>query len=699
MTDHTRPRGGFGWRGVSGLVAAALLAAVLTLVPGTPATAEGSVSKQGTIGQGYFFVATDGGIFNYGDSDFFGSTGNIALNKPIVGAEKTPTGEGYWLVASDGGIFAFGDATFVGSAGDIALNKPIVAMAATPTGKGYWLFATDGGIFSYGDAAFFGSAGNIALNKPIVGADSTPSGKGYYLVASDGGIFNYGDAEFFGSAGNIPLNKPIVGMAALDDGQGYYLVATDGGIFSYGKFPESAPFFGSAGNIALNKPVVGMGLTASNQGYYLVASDGGIFSYGDAEFYGSAGNIVLNKPIVGMEVTPFTPTERAAQDFFVRLSGEKEVPGPGDSDASGAARLDFTDDELCYTLNVNNVDQLTGAHIHEGASGVAGPIVITLKVPDKNGASVACQDVDPALITRINANPQGFYVNVHNDAFPKGAARGQLKGHTGVAIATADAATPTLAKVIVFDTENIGAASVNRTVNTQGAPIVGFDFRPGTTDAYLLLTVGTVPTSSTDPTPSALVMQLVKSTIAGETTNVGTPFQMRLASAFGFDFNPVVDRIRVISDSGENLRLNQTVAADVTPVVDSDTTTAGEQRDGDIPAGFAGAAYTNNVAAAPSTALYDINYGNDTLFLQNSPNAGTVAPVGPLGTTDRPINLSKNFGFDIAPKSGTAFVAGQLEGSTNSVLLAVDLATGKATNLGQIDSAEAAGIQAFSVLF
>ncbi|MDQ1521630.1 MAG: hypothetical protein QOI55_2703, partial [Actinomycetota bacterium] len=60
---------------------------------------------------------------------------------------------GYWSVASDGGIFSFGDAAFHGSTGAIALTKPIVGMAATPSGAGYWLVASDGGIFSFGDAA------------------------------------------------------------------------------------------------------------------------------------------------------------------------------------------------------------------------------------------------------------------------------------------------------------------------------------------------------------------------------------------------------------------------------------------------------------------------------------------------------------------------------------------------------------------
>ncbi|MGH2688099.1 MAG: lamin tail domain-containing protein, partial [Actinomycetota bacterium] len=76
---------------------------------------------------------------------------------------------GYWFVASDGGVFAYGDAAFHGSTGSIALASPIVGMAATASGAGYWLVAADGGIFSFGDAEFLGSTGNTRLARPIVG--------------------------------------------------------------------------------------------------------------------------------------------------------------------------------------------------------------------------------------------------------------------------------------------------------------------------------------------------------------------------------------------------------------------------------------------------------------------------------------------------------------------------------------------------
>ena len=249
-----------------------------------------------TGAQGYWLDATDGGIFTYPNNAFYGSTGSLKLNKPMVGMAATPDGQGYWLVASDGGIFSYGDALFHGSRGGQPLNSPIVGMATTPNGKGYWLVASDGGIFTYGDANFFGSTGSIVLNKPVVGMASTPDGRGYWLVASDGGIFSYGDAAFYGSTGSLVLNKPVVGMAASATGLGYWLVASDGGIFSYG----DAQFYGSTGSLVLNKPVVGMAASPSGKGYWFVASDGGVFNYGDASFQGSAGSLHLNAPVVGM---------------------------------------------------------------------------------------------------------------------------------------------------------------------------------------------------------------------------------------------------------------------------------------------------------------------------------------------------------------------------------------------------------------
>ncbi len=260
-------------------------------IPGPP-----SAPPPAPPNSSYWLVASDGGIFTFGNAGFYGSAGGLPLVRPVVGMAPTASKAGYWLVASDGGIFSYGDAAFHGSMGGRRLNAPIVGMAATPDGGGYWEVASDGGIFSFGDASFYGSMGGKPLNAPIVGMATTRDGLGYWLVASDGGIFSFGDAAFHGSMGGTHLNKPVVGMAAAPDSLGYWMVASDGGIFDFG----DAAFFGSAGSLSLNRPIVGMAPTPGGSGYWLAGSDGGIFTYGAANFYGSEGGVTLNRPVVGV---------------------------------------------------------------------------------------------------------------------------------------------------------------------------------------------------------------------------------------------------------------------------------------------------------------------------------------------------------------------------------------------------------------
>ncbi len=260
----------------------------------SPSPSPSPTPTPGGAEQGYWMVASDGGVFAFGASEFFGSTGGVRLNQPIVGTAPTRNGRGYWMAAADGGIFAFGNADFLGSTGGTKLNQPIIGIAVTPTGAGYWLAARDGGIFAFGDASFHGSTGGLKLNSPIVGIAPTRTGEGYWLVAADGGVFAFGDAVFKGSTGGVKLNSPIVAMSAHRSDNGYWFTAADGGVFAFG----ASDFLGSTGGQKLNKPIVTMASTASGDGYWLIASDGGVFSFGDAKFLGSTGGIKLNQPIV-----------------------------------------------------------------------------------------------------------------------------------------------------------------------------------------------------------------------------------------------------------------------------------------------------------------------------------------------------------------------------------------------------------------
>ena len=188
----------------------------------------------GSPGQGYETTRIGGESQQFGNAFAFQATAPICmLAHPAVGAAATPDGLGSWVVASDGGVFTFGDAGFFGSTGALTLNKPIVGMAPTPDGGGYWLVASDGGVFAFGDAAFYGSSAALALNMPVIAIVPTLTGHGYTLAAADGGSFNYGDATYPGLPTGGPLDAPAV-AAAPDGSGGYWLVTAGGQVVGFG---------------------------------------------------------------------------------------------------------------------------------------------------------------------------------------------------------------------------------------------------------------------------------------------------------------------------------------------------------------------------------------------------------------------------------------------------------------------------------
>ncbi|MHB8290302.1 MAG: hypothetical protein ACYDEY_13935, partial [Acidimicrobiales bacterium] len=87
---------------------------------------------------------------------FFGSMASHPLNAPIVGIAGVPGGGGYWLVASDGGVFSFGDAHFYGSMGSHPPSSPVGGITATLAGQGYLIYGASGSVDSFGDAPQFG---------------------------------------------------------------------------------------------------------------------------------------------------------------------------------------------------------------------------------------------------------------------------------------------------------------------------------------------------------------------------------------------------------------------------------------------------------------------------------------------------------------------------------------------------------------
>jgi len=217
-----------------------------------------------STGNGYWLVASDGGIFSFGDASYYGSIPGLglhpagsglphSLNAPIVGMVPSFTGHGYFMVASDGGVFAFGDAKFAGSCPGIGgCSGAAVAVMPDHTGNGYWLVTTTGHVYAFGDAGYYGAPSPSSV--PVVDAVATHDGNGYWLLFANGVVDNFGDAGNFGApAGYVNEFNSATTIFPTDDDQGYWVASGRGDVFSYG----DSPFLGSMAAAGLDGDIIG----------------------------------------------------------------------------------------------------------------------------------------------------------------------------------------------------------------------------------------------------------------------------------------------------------------------------------------------------------------------------------------------------------------------------------------------------------
>lgn len=119
--------------------------------------------------------------------------------------------------------------------------------------------------------------------------------------------------------------------------------------------------------------------------------------------------------------------DATSDTYNANLTGAAEVGG-GDPDGSGKAEISISDafDQVCYEIkDVQNIGEVTAAHIHYGRAGTNGPPVLTL-TKSNEGTWQGCKDGKEWTENRLQGNPQDFYVNLHTAAYPNGAIRGQL---------------------------------------------------------------------------------------------------------------------------------------------------------------------------------------------------------------------------------------------------------------------------------
>ena len=202
-----------------------------------------------------------------------------------------------------------------------------------------------------------------------------------------------------------------------------------------------------------------------------------------------------------------------------------------------------------------------------------------------------------------------------------------------------------------------------------GENLVGIDVRPADGLLYGVGSTGRIYTI--DIATGAATM---KSRLAADVTDTTAPFTALAGTEFGVDFNPVADRLRVVGNTGQNLRIN----------VDSGATTT----DGDINGGAAGgaitaAAYTNSFAGTASTTLYVLDSASDTLYTQNPPNNGTLASPVALG-----VDAGATNGFDIDARSNTGYAVMAVGGARNLYTVNLAAASAPLTAVGALGLTE-----------
>jgi hypothetical protein len=227
-------------------------------------------------------------------------------------------------------------------------------------------------------------------------------------------------------------------------------------------------------------------------------------------------------------------------------------------------------------------------------------------------------------------------------------------------------------RIVSFNSSNPEAVISSRAISgvQAGDTLLGIDVRPATLSFWSVAQSGNV--YELLPMGGKYVATL-KSTLS----------VMPSGSSFGIDFNPVPDRLRMVSNTGQNLRINVETGATILDGAVTSTTGA---------VNLIGAAYTNSFAGTTSTMLYAIDTVGDTLLRSTNPNAGTYTNLNLMGEAFQPLGLSftnaNMVGFDISANDGMAYLA------IDSLLWRVDLGTGRAMSLGVVGAGPLRGLTA-----
>lgn len=408
------------------------------------------------------------------------------------------------------------------------------------------------------------------------------------------------------------------------------------------------------------RPATGQlyGLGSSSRIYVLNPLTGAARAIGTQPF-----TPALTGSVAGFDFNPTVDRIRVVTDAGqnLRLNPETGTVAAIDGNINGAsgARLSGA----AYTNNVAGATTTTLYDIdiatqklykqlppNDGTLVEVGDLKI--KVTGNGGFDIVPGSDLAVGLFEVNKKPTLFQVDLTTGAARILAKYDKDEQYTGLAIQTQPVAYAVNAanQLLIFNPTNPGT-SVAKPITGLGSgeTVVGLDFRPVNGQLYAVTSNSRLFTLNTSSGAAALVATL------------SMPLQ---GTSFGVDFNPVVDRIRVVSNTGQNLRINPLDGVAI--------------KDGDLKPGMpavTGAAYSNNVAGTATTTLYDIDVASDKLFRQMPPNDGVLVEVGALG-----VDAAASTGFDIGGTSNEAYALLEVAGRTG--LYRINTASGRAERVG-----------------
>jgi hypothetical protein len=637
------------------------------------------------------------------------------LQKPAITAPTTPLAALTAGTAAANAMFTASGSTPIAwsiTSGSLppgmALNAATGAYSGTPSATGNFSFT----VTATNDAG--------SDSKPFTQSVSAPALDAHVLV---GGTTLVALPSGFPAGSDAPMT--LTGIAV-----GEVLVGID-------RRPQNGMLYGlgynaTAGTVQLYSlsPTTGVATLVGTTGLFVAADGVTVVPVGAGA--GTNFGIDFNPAVDRLRVV-----NSAGQNFRINpntgafIDGNATNAGVNMDGAINGATASVQ--ETAYTNNAPSVTLTTQYTLD------AGTDALCIQNPPNNGTQTACvalsMPVDAVLgmdiAPGVNATASGMPVSAGNAL-----AVVQLAGQSAQTLVSINLVSGAVAPVGVINGGGVNGLALQQpaampivglssdasllvrftsaapaTVATvavtgvaAGETLVGIDIRPQTGQFYAL----GVSDAADNATLYLLDPQTGAASAVGAAGGIAfvdasaVPVQLpSAATGYGIDFNPTVDRLRVVTHTGLNFRINPNNGV----AVDGNATTAGTNTDGAIAGlaaggtGVSGAAYTNSfgqLLTGGVTTQYVIDAGSDALYIQSPPNNGTVTQVAGLTMAGATVDFTTVSGFDIPAQvrttasgmpvvAGSAFAALNVGGVTRLVL--IDLVNGQVTDLGMIGAA------------